>query len=202
MTRFFHAILAYLLIAALLAPIAISHHAASHAAAELSPPQEDNDTRYSIPVSFTLTDRSRITGTLTDWSESSFTGTFGRRDWNEITYQDAWRILNRLIDRDIPDDWLLIARIMLHVSLDQDDAADWAERAFRHARRVAGENEIDAIEKRIREIRSDHEATKQAHADGNMISTPAAFAPARPKPMTGRAPLGRNSHATSSGMPS
>lgn len=166
MPGLFHAILAYsLLTASVAGAIASSAPSAPRAKSPGIAISELANPELSIPVTFTLIDGTRITGTLTRWNESTFDGSFGNRHWHELTYRDAWRILHRLIDRDVPDDWLLLARIMLILSLDQPDAQPWAERAFRHARRVAGENEMDAIDARIKDIRAEHEAKKQARTE-------------------------------------
>lgn len=155
MSGLFYAILAYSLLA--FASSASPEHACPSDNQSSSPHTADLD----LPVTFTLTDGTRFSGTLTRWSESCLTGSFGQRSWNELNYRDSWRLLRRLIDRDIPDDWLLLARIMLQLSLDQPEAERWAGRAFRHARRVAGRNESDAIETRIEAIRAEHDATQR-----------------------------------------
>lgn len=180
MLRLFHAILAYSLSAALLAhaapasslaPVSTTNpNPATTSTTESRPVSHTasataSDTDLAIPVAFTLTGGNRFSGTLTRWNESTIDGTFGERHWIELIYRDAWRILHRLIDRDIPDDWLLLARVMLLISLDQPEAERWAERAFRHALRVAGDNEMDTIEHRIDDIRSEYEAKKQARIE-------------------------------------
>jgi hypothetical protein len=102
-----------------------------------APPTTDDPPPLEHRISFRLADGRRLSGTLTAITPDDFSGSFGTYRWNELQYQDVWRIFRRVMDGTSIDDWLALGRALLLMSLDQPDSARWADRAFMYARRLA-----------------------------------------------------------------
>jgi len=84
-----------------------------------------------LPVRFRLADGVRVTGTMTAFDAEGFDGSFGRREWVELTADDVWRLQRRVMDDASALAWVNLGRVLLMI----DEGDRWAERAFRQALR-------------------------------------------------------------------
>ncbi len=143
-----------------------------HSAVAQSPPPAETGTAAEssseksapIRVSFRLATGLRVTGDLTHWDDDGIDGSFARRLWTEIDYEDVWRLRRRLIDEDAPHDWVDTGRTLLHVAEAQPKAAKWAERAFRFAARKAGKD-TEAVRRAVDDARAEVDNERRLRAE-------------------------------------
>ncbi len=141
-------------------------------AQEESPPKpsEPIDTARivdSIRIRFRLADGVRVTGELTQWDSEGFDGSFGRREWTELDFEDVWRLHQRVMDKDSAFDWVSLGRTMLLITLDQPKARKRADQSFRLAlkRDSDAEAAIEAARAEIAaigKVRAEAEAAVEA----------------------------------------
>lgn len=86
-----------------------------------------------ISVRFQLSDGVRVAGEMTACDDDGFDGSFGRRRWTDLQFDDAWKLHQRVMDDQDADDWINLGRVMLALSPTQPGAAAKAETAFRRA---------------------------------------------------------------------
>jgi hypothetical protein len=97
-------------------------------------------------VRFRLRDGIQVTGEITGWDREGIDGSFARREWTEIDYEDVWILYRRVMDQESVIEWVDLGRVLLFIALDEPKAEKWAERAFRRAER-AGEDDPELDER-------------------------------------------------------
>jgi hypothetical protein len=98
-------------------------------------------------------DRTLVRGTLESWDSSGLTGSFGTHPWERLDLASLRRIMLRLLDREAPEDWVLLGELQLR--RDEAAADHYAELAFKRARQLDPDSDrlVDAARKRVEEFK-------------------------------------------------
>ena len=114
-----------------------------------------------ISVRFELADGVRVAGEMTACDDDGFDGSFGRREWIDLKFDDAWKLHQRVMNPEAAGDWVNLGRIMLLLSAKQPLAATRSETAFRRALQI-DEGLKDEIERVKEDVAAAGKAVRDA----------------------------------------
>jgi hypothetical protein len=119
-------------------------------------------------VNFRLADGVRVSGELTSWDDEGFDGTFGRRQWSDLMFLDARKLILRVIDPRTAEAWVRAGTILLGLEGGEQAAERIFERALRMDESVRPA--IEAAREKAEETRRMHEEAAAA-ADAERLAT-------------------------------